>query len=236
MQDFVYSDKNVELKGYIAYPDTMSAKTPAVLIAPAWEGRNEFACEKARELARMGYVGFAIDMYGGARLGKDRDENGRLIAPFMEDRAFLRQRVTAAFNALKNLKEVDAERIAIMGFCFGGLCALDLARSGADLKGVISFHGLLRAPEALKNEKISAKILALHGHNDPMVNPKEVAQFQDEMTRARADWQLHIYSNTVHGFMNPEAHDADFGTVYNPLVAKRAWKLAEDFLTEIFVL
>ena len=121
-----------------------------------------------------------------------------------------------------------------MGFCFGGLCVLDLARSGADVKGVISFHGLFNAPENLPNEPIKAKVLALHGQDDPMVPPEQVAALQKEMTNAGVDWQIHAYGNTMHAFTNPEANDPGFGTVYNAGADKRSWIAMKNFFEEIF--
>ena len=141
----------------------------------------------------------------------------------------------AARDTLIAMPEVDSDRVAAMGYCFGGLCVLDLARSGVDIKGVISFHGLLNAPEHLKPQPIKAKVLALHGYDDPMVPPEQVKGFCDEMTTAGADWQVHMYGNTKHAFTNPQAHDLDLGTIYNPVAESRAVESMLDFLEELFV-
>lgn len=228
-----YQDGKVTLEGYVAYPKT-SAPTPAVLIAPAWAGRDHFACAKADALAELGYVGFAVDMYGDAKLGTSVQENSALMTPFMQDREALRQRITAALDTVQNLKQVDKKRIAAMGFCFGGLCALDLARSGADILGVVSFHGLLTAPKNLPNKKIIAKVLALHGYDDPMGPPDQLLAFADEMTQSGVDWQIHAYGNTQHAFTNPEAHDEKLGLIYNKLAEKRSWQAMQNFFAEIF--
>ena len=229
-----YQENQTTLEGYYAVDDSFSGKRPAVLVAHDWSGCNEFARDKANKLAELGFVGFAIDMYGQGKLGETKEEKMALIKPLMEDRTLLANRMLAALNAVKSLEQVDSTRIAAIGFCFGGLCVLDLARVGADIRGVVSFHGLLMPPANKKTEKTQAKILALHGHDDPMVPAEEVAAFQAEMTAAHIDWQMHIYGGTMHGFTNPQANDPGFGTLYNALADKRSWRVAKDFLTEIF--
>lgn len=229
-----YQDGNVALEGYLAYDDKVQGKRPAVLIAHDWTGRNEFACKKAEKLAELGYVGFALDMYGKGILGNSNDEKARLIQPFMEDRTLLQRRIIAGLDTLKKLEMVDVSRVAAMGFCFGGLCVLDLARSGTDIRGVVSFHGLLGAPTGVSKATIKAKVLALHGHDDPMAPPEQVLAFEQEMTAAKVDWQLHVYGNTMHAFTNPVAHDPGFGTVYQENADKRSWIAMKNFFTEIF--
>jgi dienelactone hydrolase len=231
----IYQDKDTSLEGYLAYDDTLNNKRPAVLVAHDWSGRNAFACEKADQLAQLGYIGFALDMYGNAKLGHTNEEKSALIQPFVQDRALLRQRITAAFTAVKELPIVDESHIAIIGFCFGGLCALDLARSGAMVQGVVSFHGLLHAPSQLKTEPIKSKILVLHGYDDPMVPPEQVNTFAAEMTTAEVDWQIHMYGNTMHGFTNPMANDKNFGAVYDATAEKRSWQAMKNFLVEVLL-
>lgn len=233
-QTIEYRDGDILLEGYLAYDETLIGKHPTVLIAHDWSGRNELACKKADELAKLGYVGFALDMFGKGKLGKDNNEKAQLIQPLVENRALLRQRITTALNLVKKLEIVDSNRMGAMGFCFGGLCALDLARSGADIRGVVSFHGLLGAPQGLPTTTIKAKILALHGYNDPMAPPEQVLAFQQEMTAAGVDWQTHIYGNTMHAFTNPVANDPGFGTVYNELANQRSWIAMKNFFTEVF--
>lgn len=229
-----YQDNSTQLQAYVAFDKQSAAPRPAILVAHDWTGRNDFACDKARKLAEMGYVGFALDMFGRGVLGHDKDEKAKLIAPFMSDRAKLQQRINAAYRVLASLPQVDTNKIAVIGFCFGGLCALDLARSGAKLKGVVSFHGLLIPPENIKQPKIQAKVLAMHGHDDPMVTPDHVAAFQKEMTTAGVDWQMHIYGHAMHGFTNPIANDPNFGIVYNANAAQRSWVAMKNFLSEVF--
>ena len=229
-----YLDDDVLLEAFFAFDDSLSGRRPAVLINHTWAGRDEFVAEKAKKLAALGYVGFAVDMYGKGVLGSSFEENAKLMQPFMDNRLMLQKRIQAALYAVKLLPWVDDSKIAAMGFCFGGLCSLDLARTGADLKGVVSFHGLLGAPGNTQDHAVKAKILALHGHDDPMGTVEQVIAFEQEMTKAGADWQLHTFGNTMHAFTNPAANKPDFGTVYHPDADKRSWIAMENFLTEIF--
>ena len=229
-----YQDGDTMLEAFYAFDDSYQNRRPAVLISHAWLGRDSFVMDKARKLAGLGYLGFALDMYGKGILGKSRDENAQLMQPFMADRQKLQNRMQAALVTVKQLPQVDTSKIAAMGFCFGGLCVLDLARTGADIKGVVSFHGLLDKPENTQGVKIKAKILALHGRDDPMVPPDLVLNFQEEMTQAGADWQFISYGHTVHAFTNPVANDVDFGTVYQADADRRSWQAMQNFFAEIF--
>jgi dienelactone hydrolase len=229
-----YVDGDVLLEAFFAFDDAITKQRPAVLINHTWVGRDQFVADKAIKLAELGYVGFAIDMYGKGILGSSPVENAQLMQPFMEDRALLQKRIQAALAAVRLLPWVDDSKIAAMGFCFGGLCVLDLARTGADLKGVVSFHGLLVPPENIPQPKIKAKILALHGHDDPMVPPAHVLAFEQEMSQAGADWQLHCFGHTKHAFTNPVANDPARGTVYQVDADRRSWQLMQNFFTEIF--
>lgn len=233
-QTIDYHDGSTILEGYLAYHDTGTPK-PAVLVSHDWSGRRELACKGAERVADMGYVGFALDMYGKGIFGADgdADRNGALMAPFAQDRALLRRRINAAVQAVRQLPQVDATKVAAMGYCFGGLCVLELARSGADVKGVVSIHGIF-APGDAPNEIITAKVLCLHGHDDPMVPPEQVLAFETEMTRGNVDWQVHVYGGTMHAFTNPKANNPGFGTVYNEIAANRAYRSVENFLGEVF--
>ena len=229
-----YHDGETVLEGYLAYQQT-NTKQPLVLVAHDWSGRRQFACDAAERIADMGYIGFALDMYGKGVFGTDGDiaVNSALMNPLAEDRLLLRQRVRAALVAGRNIPQVDATRVAAMGYCFGGMCVLELARSGADVLGVVSIHGILAAAEEV-NEAIKARILCLHGHDDPMVPPEQVLSFETEMSTANADWQLHAYGGTRHAFTNPAANNPDFGTLYNEVARKRSEQALANFLEEIF--
>ena len=228
-----YQDGNTLLEGYLAYHESTQPR-PAVLVAHDWSGRREFAIKAAERIADIGYAGFALDMYGKGIVGADGDaeKNGALMRPFAEDRALLRRRINAALHTVRQLPNVDATRIAAMGYCFGGMCVLELARSGADVRGVISVHGIF-APGDMANEKITTKVLCLHGHDDPMVPPEQVLAFETEMTQAGVDWQLHVYGGTMHAFTNPKANNPSCGTVYREVAADRAYRTIADFLIEI---
>jgi dienelactone hydrolase len=172
-------------------------------------------------------------MYGKGIIGSGPDENAKLMQPFMADRGHLQARMLAALASVKALPEVDPDRVAAMGFCFGGLCVLDLARTGAELRGVVSFHGLFLPPAGVTPRPIRAKVLALHGYDDPMVPPEQVTALAQELTAAGADWQIHMYGKTVHAFTNPAADDPSFGTVYNATADERSWQTLRTFLDEV---
>ncbi len=229
-----YNDGDTVLEGYVAYEETDTQK-PLVLVSHDWTGRQASANEGAERIAALGYIGFALDMYGKGVLGEagNVELNSSLMNPLASDRAMLRQRIRAALVAGRNIPQVDATRVAAMGYCFGGMCVLELARSGADVLGVISIHGIF-APGDVPNEDIKAKVLCLHGHDDPMVPPEQVLDFEKEMSEAGVDWQMHAYGGTMHAFTNPGANDPGFGTVYNPVAASRAYQSLENFLGELF--
>jgi len=231
--DYAIDSKTFE--GVLAFDDATSGERPAVLVSHAWAGRSDLEVEKAKKLAELGYAGFALDLFGKGVLGASKEENQALIAPFVEDRAMLQARLLRIIEIVKEQPEVDASKIAAIGFCFGGLCVLDIARAGADISGVVSFHGLLGAPGNTDSAKISAKILALHGWDDPMAPPCDVEALGLELTAAGADWQLHAYGNTMHAFTNPAANDPGFGTVYDAVADARSWQAMENFLNEIFI-
>ena len=226
-----YQAKNIDLKGYVAFPDAENA--PLVLIVHTWAGKDEFVHQRAEDLAALGYVGFAVDMYGNGKVGADTAENESLMTPLVSDRDMLKDRIVSALNFGKSLPGVNSSRVAAIGYCFGGLVVLDLARSGEDLSGVVSFHGLLM-PSDISEKGIKAKVLVLHGERDPMVPLDMVDTFQKEMTEADADWQLHSYGGTYHAFTNPDANDPNLGTQFNKSANERSWQSMKNFFAEIF--
>lgn len=236
MQNYLmeYRDGTTVLEAYVALPALQSEKLPAVMICHAWSGRSKFETDKADQLAALGYIGIALDNYGKGIHGTNNEENAALMQPFLEDRNRLQKRLLAGLNAVRNIRQVDITRVAAIGFCFGGLCALDLARSGAELAGVVSFHGLFNTPDNLPPNSIKTRILALHGHDDPLVPPAKVLELEHELTNAGADWQIHVYGKTMHAFTNPAANSPDQGMAYNPAAARRAWISMQNFLQEIF--
>jgi len=230
-----YHDGETQLEAYVAWDDSIAGPRPGVLVAHDWTGRRGFATDKADEMAALGYVGFALDMYGKGVFGSDGDVEGNsaLMGPLAGDRTALRARMTSALETLKGLDVVDSLKVGAMGYCFGGMCVLELARAGADVGGVISIHGIF-TPGDVPNNAITARVLCLHGQDDPMVPPEQVLDFENEMSAAGADWQMHAYGGTMHAFTNPDANDPGFGAVYNPVADRRATQSIRNFWEEIF--
>jgi dienelactone hydrolase len=234
-QTVEYKQGDTALEGYLAYDDTSAVKRPGVLIVHDWMGVGPFVKGRADELARMGYVAFAADIYGKDVRPKNSKEAGEQAGKYKGDRALLRARVLAALDVLHRQRNVDPNRIAAIGYCFGGTTVLELARSGAEITGVVSFHGGLDTPTPADAKNIKCKVLALHGADDPFVPPPQVAAFEDEMRMAGVDWQLVIYSGAVHAFTIPQAgNDNSKGAAYNERADKRSWIAMKQFFAEIF--
>ncbi len=229
-----YRDGDIMLEAYMAWDGAGTDRKPGVLISHAWGGRGELEENKAAQLAELGYVGFALDLYGKGVRGGNPEQNRALMQPLLDDRGMLQRRMKLGLDILRKQKEVDGERVAAMGFCFGGLCVLDLARTGVDIRGVASFHGLFSSPGNTADTKIKAKVLVMHGWDDPMVPPDDVLALATELTSMGADWQIHAYGNTMHAFTNPAANDHEHGTVYDADADRRSWQSLQLFLAEIF--
>ena len=230
-EKITYQSGENSFEGFLAQPEGDS--NPCVLIAHTWAGRDAFVEEKAKLLTELGYAAFAIDMYGDGKIGTSNEENAGMMQPLLDDREELAKRALASLDAVSKIDSIDASKIVIMGYCFGGLVAMDLARTGADIKGAVSFHGFLAGPENSTNE-IKAKLLALHGDSDPMVGQDQIESFRQEMTSKKVDWQLHVFGGAMHSFTNPEANDPDFGAVYSKNADERSWKIFTDLLKELF--
>ncbi|MFT4648614.1 MAG: dienelactone hydrolase [Planctomycetota bacterium] len=226
-----YTHDGTLLEGCLAWDDAQSDPRPGILVSHAWAGRGSFCIEKAKALAELGYVAFALDLYGKGVLGQSKEENEGYMQPFLDDRTRLQDRLKTCLQVMRAQPQVDSERTAIMGYCFGGLCAMDLARSGADILGAISMHGLPFAPE--ETHPISAKMLICHGWDDPMADPESMVELGQELSEAGADWQLHAYGGTMHAFTNPEADDPDSGMAYDADADRRSWQAACNFLAEV---
>ena len=229
-----YKDGDVVLEGMLAWDDALSGPRPGVLVSHAWGGRSDFEDGKANELAGLGYAAFALDLYGKGVRGTGPEENAALMQPFLDDRTMLQNRLLVSLDAMRAQEQVDAARVAAIGFCFGGLCVLDIARTGADLAGVVSFHGLFGAPGNTAGNSVRARVLALHGWDDPMARPDDAIALAKELTAMDADWQLHAYGNTMHAFTNPDANDKQMGTVYDATADRRSWTAMQNFLEELF--
>lgn len=203
-----YYDDNTLLEAFVAAPN--KERRPLVLLCHAWAGRDAFICEKAEAVAKKGYVGFALDMYGKGVLGHSKEENGQLKKPFLERRDLLQKRVLKAFEVASALPYVDKGRIAAVGYGFGAICALDLARAGAPLKGVVSIYGHFDSPQS-----IQTKVLILHGAEDTVTTQEELQKFQNEL---KTNWQTHLYAHTKHAFASPNSE------TYNPVAESRSWR------------
>ena len=229
-----YLDGGVVLEGYMAWDDASVSPMPGILIGHAWAGRSPFECKKAEELAKLGYVGFALDVYGKSVMGNNKRENAALMKPFLEDRNLLQRRTMLALKVLERQEQVDVMKIASIGYCFGGLMSLDMARTGANILGAVSLHGNLSPPANINVNKIDAKVLVLHGWKDPMVPPNDVVSFAKEMDQMSADWQLHAFGSAMHAFTKTGANDPDSGMLYDEASDYRSWDSMQLFLTEIF--
>ncbi len=228
-----YVDGDVELEGLFAYDDAVSAPKPLVAVVHAYGGRGPFECERAEALAGQGYAGFAVDLYGKGVFTTDPGESEALMQPWLDDRAALQRRLQLALQAGADQAEADGSRAAAIGYCFGGLCVLDMARFGARLDGVVSVHGLFVPPPQETRDTIDTKILVLHGWDDPMVPPEQVVSLAAELTAAGADWQIHGYGRTMHAFTNPNADDPARGVQYHPDADRRSSRAIENFLDEV---
>lgn len=230
-----YQDGETVCEGFVAWDSNLLGTRPAVLIVHDWMGRGSFDESRARELASMGYVAFSADVYGKGVRPANRDEARKSAGEWYGNPEALRTRLAAALDALKSHSLVDKSKIAVIGYCFGGMCALELARSGADIAGAVSFHGSLGTSKPSKAGDIKASILVLHGADDPNFGPDTRNAFWAEMAEAKVDWQLVAYGNAVHSFSNPAAgNDPSRGSAYDEKADRRSWKAMKDFFTEIF--
>ena len=230
-----YHDGDILLEGFLAYPADLEHQPPGILVVHEWWGHNEYARDRARQLAAAGYVAFALDMYGKGILVDTYEEAGKLAGQLKGNRALMRERVKAGLEVLKNHSASNPDQLAAIGYCFGGTTVLELARSGADVKGVVSFHGNLATPNPHDAKNIKGAVLACHGGEDPYVKPEEVAAFKQEMRDAEVDWQFISYGGAVHSFTNEEAgNDPSKGAAYNEKADQRSWVAMLGFFKEIF--
>ncbi len=234
-QTIDYKAGDTALQGYLASDDAVAGKRPGVLVVHEWYGLNDYARSRAEQLAKMGYVAFALDIYGKGVQAKSAEEAGQMAGKYKGDRALLRARAQAGLEVLKSQPNVDASKVAAIGYCFGGTTVLELARGGADVAGVVSFHGGLDTPMPAKAGDVKAKVLALHGADDPFVPDDQIVAFRQEMQAANVDWTLVAYGNSVHGFTNPNnANSKMKGVGYNADADRRSWQAMKAFFDEIF--
>jgi dienelactone hydrolase len=231
---FAYKIGDAEHEGYIARPKD-AKNAPAVLIVHDWKGESAFTKDRADELAKLGYIAFAVDLYGKGKRAATTEEAGALAGPFRKDRMLYRKTMQASLEELKKQPGVDPKKIAAMGFCFGGTAVLELARSGADVLGVVSFHGGLEPGNLDDGKNIKGKVLVLHGTIDPAVPPEHVAKFMTEMNTAKVWYRFVGYPLSVHAFTNPAAgNDITKTSAYNADSATQAYAEMRAFFTLIF--
>ena len=234
-RDIDYRDQAVNLRGYLAWDQTATARRPGVLVFHEGLGLGEFAMARARMLAELGYVALAADMFGDRRQARNAEEVGELLGGLRKEPELIRARGRAALATLAALPEVDASRLAAIGFCFGGSVALELARGGADLKAVVSFHGVLATRTPAVSGAVKASVLVCTGADDPLAPPDHVKVFEDEMRAAAVpDWQLISYGNTLHGFTNPEADGSIMrAALYSERADRRSWASMRNLFDEV---
>ena len=233
-QDVEYQQGDTTLQGYLAYDNALTGPRPGVLIVHQWLGLTDYEKGRAKQLAELGYVAFCADIYGKGVRPKDTSEAGAQAGKYTTDRTLLRARVNAGLDQLKKNELVDPKRVAAIGYCFGGTTVLELARSGAELNGVVSFHGGLDSPTPADGANIKCKVLALAGADDPFQNPDELTAFEKEMRDHKVDWSITFYGGAVHAFTQPNPGFVNAGAKYNEKADKRSWQAMKDFFAEIF--
>lgn len=231
-----YKDGDTVLEGFVAWDSAAAGKsTPGVLVVHQWMGLTDYEKGRCKQLAELGYVAFALDIYGKGTRPANVQEAGKQSGVYKKDRDLYRRRLNLGLAQLCTLENVAKNRIAAIGYCFGGTGAIELARSGADIQGVVSFHGGLDSPAPSDGKKIKAKLLICHGADDPFVPAADIAAFQAELNAANVDWQMINYSGAVHAFTQPMAgNDNSRGAAYNELADKRSWIAMRDFFNELF--
>ncbi|MBT8219210.1 MAG: dienelactone hydrolase family protein [Bacteroidia bacterium] len=230
----VYTKGDQSFEGNIAWDDSFMHKRPGILIAHTWVGQSDFENQKGKALAELGYVALSIDMYGKGRRASGPEEAEELMHELTQDRELLRDRILMAKDTLADNPLVDVSKLGAIGFCFGGKCVLDLARTGIDIKGVVSFHGIYDPPPIYYTDPILSSVLILHGWEDPLATPEQVNLLANELTERNADWQILAFGHTGHAFTNPNAKSPDEGMFYQRSSSDRAWKTMQNFFAEKF--
>ncbi|MEG3638591.1 dienelactone hydrolase family protein [Magnetococcus sp. PR-3] len=234
-QEIPYNDGQTQLAGYLVWDDQFSGKRPGVLVVHEWWGLNDYAKSRARQLASMGYIAFAADMYGKGHVTEHAKEAKGWMKQVTANVAGWRKRADLALSQLKASPLVDAQRVAAVGYCFGGGTVMQMAYGGSDLLGVASFHGPLPPPEEADYPQIKAKIFAAHGDADTFIPAKRIETFQQRLSAAGADWQLLRYGGVVHSFTNPSADGSWMPVVkYDEKADRRSWAAFKHFLDELF--
>lgn len=233
-EKYLYEIDDTTYEGYLSWDEKVKGKRPVVMIAPTFRGQSEFEITKAEELAEMGYLGFAVDLYGQGRRASTPEVATMLMNELNNNRPLLRARFLSVLEEIRSHALADPEKMGAIGFCFGGKCVLDLARTGTSINGVVSFHGIYDAPDHLESTSIPASVLVLHGWDDPLARPDSTVQLANELTRKGAEWQILAFGHTGHAFTNPNAKDEKGGMFYQPLSNARSWSKMKSFFEEVF--
>jgi dienelactone hydrolase len=229
-----YKDGDATLEGFVAYDDAIQGQRPGILVVHQWMGLTDYEKKRAEMLAQLGYIAFCADIYGQGIRPANTHEAGAQAGKYKNDRQLLRERVNAGLAALREQPLVDQKHVAAIGYCFGGTTVIELARSGADVAGIVSFHGGLDSPTPADGKNIKCKVLICHGADDPFTSGKDLAAFENELRSAGVDWQLIKYGGAVHAFTQPSAgHDNSKGAAYNEKADKRSWEAMKQFFAEI---
>lgn len=236
-ENVTYTGDNISMDGFVAYDENKEGVRPAVIIVPEWWGLNDYPKHRAKQLAELGYIAIAIDMYGNGKTADNPDSAGKYATPFYQDPQMAKRRFDAALEKLKSYSQTDTSRIAAIGYCFGGAQVLNMARLGENLKGVVSFHGNLMGVPADKNT-LKAAILVCNGADDSFVSAKEIDLFKKEMEKVGADYTFKSYDSSVHAFTNPEAtaigKKFNLKIAYNAAADSASWQDMKSFFGKIF--
>jgi dienelactone hydrolase len=233
-----YRVEGTTMKGYMAYDDAIEGQRPGILVVHEWWGLNDYARKRARMLAKLGYTAFALDMYGDGRQAQHPDDAKKFSGEVVNNLPMEKARFTAALDVLRTDKTVDPQRIAAIGYCFGGGVVLQMARSGVDLAGVASFHGMLGTATPAQAGAVKAKILVMTGADDPFVPAAQVAQFKQEMDAAHVDYKVIAYPGAKHAFTNPGADkygkEFKLPLAYNKAADQASWQEMQEFFQQLF--
>lgn len=237
-KEVTYSANGVDLKGYIAYDDSIKEKRPGVLVVHEWWGQNEYTRMRANMLAEEGYVALALDMFGEGKQADHPQEAGKFASEISSNLDIAEKRFVAAYDFLKQQSQTDKNQIAAIGYCFGGGIVLAMARRGVDLEGVVSFHGSLGVGAPAKKGEVKAKVLVLHGEDDPLVKREQIEAFKKEMKSAKVDYDFISYPGAKHAFTNPNAtklgEKFSMPIAYNKNADIKSWEKMREFFNEIF--
>lgn len=237
-EEVTYESDGTTLKGYLAYDDQLQGRRPGVLVVHEWWGHNDYVRKRARMLATLGYTALALDMYGDGKQANHPDDAGKFASAVRNDMPVAEKRFRAALALLRIHPTVNAEKVAAIGYCFGGGMVLEMARRGVDLSGVVSFHGSLATTNPARRGEVKAKVLVLNGADDPFTKPEQIKAFKQEMEQAGVDYTFIDYPGAKHAFTNPQAdrfgEEFNMPLAYNAEADKQSWAEMQRFFNKLF--